>query len=504
MSSGCKDGNSPSGSKNTPPGPGGSSAAWLSYTSKADGYVVEYPGSWHLDRSREGTVSRLNAPGNQAVIDIYAQPLDKASVDDYIQYSNKHIIRQENGVKVLEKRNTEINGRKAFLLMWQRPRLSQRANDLNLYREVDLIFPKTVFTLILKTDPEHISEYSPVLDRLAGSLKASGAASKTARAPVKAGSYDVILKGNNLQVYIPYNRMMFGIFNQLMQPFKDEPGSLEEYRRYEAGLGHKFEFIMTYTEFYHDFPARMAAENYGDGRIMMLTWAPYMQPGTGSVIIPNIANGEYDQYIRKWAQGVKAVGEPVFVRFGNEMNGDWDPWCSWFFSKDADLYIDAWRHVYNLFRQEGASNAIFVWNPHDRSFPDFKWNSAVMYYPGSQYVDWVGLTCYNNGTGYENEVWREFNDMYEPIYNEYLLKYPGKPFLITEFSCSETGGDKAAWIRECMNSLSQYPNIRIAVWYDSTDGKRLYRIDSSPESKEAFRQGLKNPYYLKNGITRVR
>lgn len=74
--------------------------------------------------------------------------------------------------------------------------------------------------------------------------------------------------------------------------------------------------------------------------------------------------------------------------------------------------------------------------------------------------------------------------------------------MITEFACNETGGDKKAWINECFSSLKNYPNIRIGVWFDLTVDKWLYPIDSTPGSKEAFKQGLNDPYYLRNAITR--
>lgn len=90
-----------------------------------------------------------------------------------------------------------------------------------------------------------------------------------------------------------------------------------------------------------------------------------------------------------------------------------------------------------------------------------------------------------------------FNYIYSPLYNEYLVKYPGKSFMITEFACNETGGDKKAWINECLSSLKNYPNIRIAVWFDLTVDKWLYPIASTRGSQEAFKQGLKDPYYLK-------
>lgn len=469
------------------------------YQNGVDGYRIELPGDWNIDDSLKGTMTRLTAPDQKAVIKIYAQPLDKVSATDYIQYGNQKILQQQNGVKLLAQNNTSVNGIRAYRLMWERPKLYNVSNDLNLYREIDLIFSGKVYTLILKTDNENYERYNPVFEHILGSFQQIPAVPEY---PVVKSLVisDIQLKGKTMQVDIPKDKMMWGIFHPLFHPNVFNPGAVEAFKGYENSLGYKFNFIMTYTEFYKPFPSKLVADTYADGRIMMMTWHPVMDPGLSTVIIPNIVNGDYDAYITEWAQQVKNVGEPVFVRIANEMNGDWDPWCDWFFSKDADLYIEAWQRIHKIFDQQGVDNAIFVWNPHDRSFPDFKWNSAEVYYPGADYVDWVGLTGYNNGTGNSGETWRNFNEVYQPIYNEYLLKYPGKPFMITEFSSSELGGNKAAWINQAMVYLALYPNIRIAVWYDQTDGRRLYRIDSTPEAKAAFRLGLTNPYFLTNGI----
>ena len=99
------------------------------------------------------------------------------------------------------------------------------------------------------------------------------------------------------------------------------------------------------------------------------------------------------------------------------MNGDWTEWCSWFYSLDPDLYIMAWSRIYTLFKKVGANNVYFVWNPHDRTYPDYNWNKEHLYYPGDSKVDWIGLTAYNNGVTRPNETWREFEECYsETIY----------------------------------------------------------------------------------------
>ncbi len=467
----------------------------VTYFNMLDGYKIDLPGDWIVDDAYKGTVTRVTAPDQNAVIKIYVQPLNGVTAGDYVQYSNQKVLQQRYGMRLWAQNWNPVNGIPAYRIMWERPRLNNVANDLNLYREINLLYSDQIFTFVMKTDIENYGRYSTVFESILGSFLIQPVVPENKPAPVPVIE-DINLDGPRLHVTIPKDQMMWGIFHPLFHPNVFNPQSIAAYKQYEQSLDHKFEFVMTYTEFYKPFPSKLVADTYADGRMMMLTLAPTIDQDLTSVIIPAIANGEYDAYIAGWAQQVKNVGDPVFVRFANEMNGDWDPWCAWFYSKDPDLYIAAWQRMYNIFKQQGADNAIFVWNPHDRSFPDFKWNSAELYYPGDQYVDWVGLTGYNNGTGFADEYWRNFNDIYRPLYNDYLHKFPGKPFMITEFSCSELGGDKAAWINDCMHSLAAYPNIRIAVWYDQTDRSRFYRIDSSSTAKEAFRRGLTNPYFL--------
>lgn len=476
---------------------------WQPYQNGVDGYYIKYPDGWQLDDSQKGIVTRLVARDQKCVIDVFAQPLKGISADEYVLFSNKKILEQKYGVKLVAHNRNPVKGIKAQRLMWVRPQLTNRPNDLNVYREINLIYKQKVYTFTMKTDEANFAQYSPVFDQILQTFMQVKPFEKVEQPPQASSNLNIELKGNKTLVNIPEDKLMFGIFHPLFHPRLYQPKDLVGYQEYEKSLDYKFEMIMTYTEFDKGFPAKMVKDTYADKRIMMLTWHPWQEANIDSVLIPDIVDGKFDSYIADWARQVKDVGEPLFVRFANEMNGDWDPWCTWFFSKDRDLFVESWQRIHRIFREQGADNAIFVWNPHDRSFPDFKWNAPELYYPGDSYVDWIGLTCYNNGTSYPYETWRNFNDMYRPIYDEYMAKYPGKPFMITEFSSNEVGGNKPVWIKDALSSLVNYPNIRIAVWYDQTDGKRLYRIDSTSASKEAFKEGLTNTYYLKDGITEI-
>lgn len=214
-------------------------------------------------------------------------------------------------------------------------------------------------------------------------------------------------------------------------------------------------------------------------------------------MVYNILRGEHDDFLRNYAKTVSEFGHPVLFRLGNEMNGDWCPYSSYHTAKDTEVFKAFYRYIYSIFEEAKAENVIWVWNPNGKSFPDFQWNNAVMYYPGDEYVDVVGLTAYNTGTYYPGEKWDTFQSLYDPLYAEYMKLFGNKPMMITEFASSSVGGDKNQWIRDMFGHIGNYPNVKVAIWWDGCDWDvygnvaRPYFIDETPELLETFKEFLK-------------
>jgi beta-mannanase len=210
-------------------------------------------------------------------------------------------------------------------------------------------------------------------------------------------------------------------------------------------------------------------------------------------------NGGYDDFLKDYAETVAAFGHPVLFRLGNEMNGDWCPYAGYNTSRDPWLFVEFYRYVYGFFERAGAQNVIWVWNPNGKSFPDFTWNDALMYYPGDAYVDVVGLTAYNTGDYYPGETWKSFAELYDNIYYSYVEKYD-KPLMITEFACAVSGGDKNQWVVDMFRHIRYYDKIKIAVWWDGvdydSDGRiaRNYFIDEPRVLIETFRRNLRGAF----------
>ena len=225
------------------------------------------------------------------------------------------------------------------------------------------------------------------------------------------------------------------------------------------------------------------------GKTLLLTWEPWNpNEGTSQSIdyLKEITEGKHDAYIITFAQQVKNFANPVLLRFGHEMNGDWYPWGG----RPAE-YISAYRYIVDIFRKESILNTKFVWGINHVSVPYEPIGQSVKYFPGEAYIDIVGLDGYNFGTSKAGSTWKSFAEIFSPAYSFVSSVYPTKPIMITEVASTEFGGDKSRWINEVFKSLSAMPKIQEIIWFSllkETD----WRIDSSPSSSEAFKSNLSN------------
>ncbi|GAB3344302.1 glycosyl hydrolase [Micromonospora halotolerans] len=205
--------------------------------------------------------------------------------------------------------------------------------------------------------------------------------------------------------------------------------------------------------------------------------------------LSRIAGGEFDGYLRSWAEGVKSLGYPVAIRFAHEMNGDWYPWCEKANGNRPGEYVEAWRHVHDLFERAGATNVTWVWSPNAR------WSKTAanlaQFYPGDDYVDWVGTTGYY-GTGAWSR-YSSFDAIFGPTIAE-IRTFSRRPLVVTETGASDAGGHKAQWIRETFRTLPKHRDVIGLIWFE-VDKEKDWRIVSSRAASTAFAQSVAAPHY---------
>ncbi|MFH1368413.1 MAG: CIA30 family protein [Elusimicrobiota bacterium] len=273
------------------------------------------------------------------------------------------------------------------------------------------------------------------------------------------------------------------------------PENLNALRRTEEKLGKKFSQVMRFLDWRRDFPAKDCENLYSAGYIPHITWEAWSMDDHTAVPLDDILAGKRDAYITKWARDSKAWGKPYMLRWGHEFNGDWYPWSVP--KNGPEKYVRAYRYIHDVFEKEGAKNVIWLWSPNNISYPPTPDNTIVKAYPGDEYVDWIAVDGYNFGRqpGF-NYGWNSFDTLFAGVYSDVVENIPGKPIMIGEFGCGNVGGDKIAWIRDMGKCLKEkYPAIKAAVWFN-INKETDWRIDGQPDIAEAFRDVIKDDYFL--------
>jgi len=116
-------------------------------------------------------------------------------------------------------------------------------------------------------------------------------------------------------------------------------------------------------------------------------------PEVGIDILPDAAvvAGTLDAEITQMARDFRGYGQPIFARPGVEIANSWNAYSPFVFPQ-------AWRRFVDIFRRENADNVAFVWciaAPGDSTFDSFDAQGNGLWYPGDEYVDWLGLDVFD-------------------------------------------------------------------------------------------------------------
>jgi Glycosyl hydrolase family 26 len=234
------------------------------------------------------------------------------------------------------------------------------------------------------------------------------------------------------------------------------------------------------------------------GMLPLVSWEPWdyrrqskiaslsgIQPAYS---LSHIINGDYDRYIRSWADGVKSLPYTIAIRFAHEMNGNWYPWGVFTNGNSIGEYVTAWRHVHDIFTQLGVKNVIWVWSPN--IIYDDVTNLAELY-PGNKYVDWIGLSGYYGTPGMLR--YKSFNATFGKTIAQ-LRKFTDKPLVITETGATNAYGLMARWVTQMFQQLPAHTGIIGVIWFEGTTDID-WQVTDDPAAAAAFRAGLGSSRY---------
>lgn len=186
------------------------------------------------------------------------------------------------------------------------------------------------------------------------------------------------------------------------------------------------------------------------------------------------------------------------------MNGNWTA-----YSGDPKKYIEKWRLVHDVMEEE-APNVMMVWTVF--TFPQ---STIKKYYPGDEYVDWVGVNIYN--VVYHNNSIKHRASHEDPLkLLDYVYDTFGgrKPIQISEYGATHytiTDGkhyeDFAVQkiTRIYSGIKTRYLRVKSILFYfevnnmvNAPEGRRInnYAITDNDRILKTYSALIKDPHFL--------
>jgi hypothetical protein len=191
------------------------------------------------------------------------------------------------------------------------------------------------------------------------------------------------------------------------------------------------------------------------------------------------ANGAYDSDFQTIARNMVNTGfGSSIVRIGWEFNLDWPAWAA---RGCPAAFVGAFRQIVTTMRAVSGSNFKFEWNPNRG---DSSVGNLTAYYPGQNYVDYVGLDVYDVEWQNYPGVSQEFSNMQTQAYGlnwlNSLSQLTGKPMVFPEWglgwgtcsaggqpitgSAEACGGDDASFIQDMSQWFATHNVVEANYW----------------------------------------
>ncbi len=224
--------------------------------------------------------------------------------------------------------------------------------------------------------------------------------------------------------------------------------------------------------------------------------------------ISNLNVVNYEK-IRQVLDTLNSYNKPMFIRFANEMNdgnmGD-----------DPSKYIEVFRNVANMVHQ--YPNLATVWSPLDLGALD---RPFEYYYPGDEYVDWVGISCYSKkyflgkaDTSYKDSVYFMAGDYafasnrVKPFFDFLAKNNIKKPVMINEGGVTTNtiyGEDMESWCSPRLRNMMwylvmKYPQIKMVNYFNThrPDEAENFDLDNYGYAVDIFKQAANSGAYIRS------
>jgi len=260
------------------------------------------------------------------------------------------------------------------------------------------------------------------------------------------------------------------------------------------------------------------------GRVPLVTWEPFTPTpaATPPDVLDRIVAGEYDDYLTRWGQALTGwLDGPdgnvdtvdhrrLYLRLMHEPNGDWYPWAPAGGDCTAATYVEAWHRVHRLITDEGATpgRVSWIWAVNHT---DIGGVAAEDLFPGTAFVDLVGVDGFNWGGSQSWSEWQSPAEVFEEGL-ERLRSRTSLPVCVPEFGCTSVTvdgtdrGRKNRWLRDAFAYFDEQ-DVSLVSYFDveketdwqvfgGSEGENTIRIGGTRyQTYSGFRTGLRRYRY---------
>lgn len=223
----------------------------------------------------------------------------------------------------------------------------------------------------------------------------------------------------------------------------------------------------------------------------------------------SIAQGRGDRFLVALNALITEKGSPTYVRPMSEMNNGNNPYSAYTLSGRSrgaayttGWFKKAWKRTALILRGgdvaaidaklarlklQGVRTSApalaqppvaLAWVPLSFGNPEIAKNHPKHFWPGRRYVDWVGTTWYSPfkaaraiGRFYAYRSWRR------------------KPFMFAEWGV--WGRDEPGFVHTFFSFMKHHKRVRMAVYYQSSNLKKAFRLSAHPRSRSALRHAVR-------------
>ncbi|SKD09783.1 Glycosyltransferase, catalytic subunit of cellulose synthase and poly-beta-1,6-N-acetylglucosamine synthase [Chitinophaga ginsengisegetis] len=253
--------------------------------------------------------------------------------------------------------------------------------------------------------------------------------------------------------------------------------AIQQVKDYQQQFNARFNIISLYLPWGDapqcNLPDSLIAAIYNNGSLPMITWEPWTSLFENAAlhkeqkVFARISAGAFDEYLLRFAARIKSLNRPVYLRFAHEADNPAYPW-SQTGNNTPEEFKAAWRYVYDLFQRNGAGNVIWVWNP-------WRAAAATEYFPGTSYVDWIGVTGLNYGPQNENGQSYAFRELYAPFHQLPVFR-SGLPVMVAEMGSLTAAGNQQLWLNDAFNAIDHsFSEIHAFILFNSDQDKNVLR-----------------------------